>query len=1085
MIKGKNHWVPTVFLAVSLWLCCNTTLSAANTESARSGTMRGAEMSLDEILAATQNPQYNHIDETLELIPRGLLEAQKTKRYEAKIQLLLNGTSMALRKNETTEAKRYWHSLIDIISAKSPSVETGKQYLQFAEFLRINGEPSEAIEQCKIAAMTFRACREITLEIAANQEISHIYAEDGNAEAAINNAEKAISSALAINDLVAIGNAYFAKGISQLILTDNHQRDFGHVVLKQIELIHSTPPENPKLELLESAAMESLETAIDYFSQSGESQAKAECMRLKGDVMLHHHRLEEAKKYYQESYQLFSSSGKGPGFVYLQMSMAVQETLDQKIDTALHTINAAISSNGDHPDTPWIQLLKAEIDLKDFNDPEARDTLLNGLETATKNHDLDQLIALNQLLSLVEINLGNYREGFLALDVATQHQIEQANTERDQVILSRKLELKELEDKIRSESSDRIQYLENQLFIYQSFAKYGWIIILTFAVCGMGLMVLKIRDKREIERKLNQIKNELETANTTIAEAKAERNLVFNNLAQELRTPMNGIVGAIPLLQENNLTNLQQNGLSIIDISSRSITTLINDISDLSYLESGKLKLLDQPVELVQIIETVTQLFETDADHPDVEIICNMPSDPIPELRGDPNRLQQILITLISRAIQSTFEGFVSVKLEVVVPIQERNLSIRVTVEDTSPTPDPEKLKDFFDMTPTLSAVNSPARPSSMVGMSITKKLVQTMKGGIEVNESQFGGICIQILLPFILPPTAEKWHTPEAFERFPRKRALVIDSSTQATKALTRHLRSWGLNFESVEDINSASHLLSSPHGFDVVFLDCTRTRLEFSILEQISIIRSYSGTENTPIILLTRLSDQNLTFEIKRQKYIHHISKPLILDQLHSALSQALHFKSPISKSYAKLTPDTTADDTDLSLYPKSTLAAKGFQFIPYILPMRRDIYLNPDLKILLAEDNVVNQKVTALMLKKMGYDIDIVVNGRKAVEAVTTGNYDVVLMDKIMPIMDGLEASREIRKLETIDQPIIVALTASATMEDEIACRKASMDNFLAKPVRLEKMKAALGFATNVLNERRKKEPVSEETGSQEMT
>jgi len=1069
MIKGKLSLLPLVLLVLGIYTTTSTgSLTAQTTTSPRPTGPSEDVTVLESILQTSDNPSFDQIDEVLQSVPRGLLAAQRLRRYNDKIHLLLNASRLAERKGEIVQAKVYWKSAIDILSDKKADAESARIYTRYAEFLRYNGEPLEAIQQLQNAAGLFRISRSPGVDIKTNEEISHIYAEIGSEAEALDYAEIAISSAIAIDDLVFVGDTHRARGITQMILAGSHQRDLGHSVLNTIQLIHSREPEQNDVSTHNNSALESLETAIGYFKQAGDERNTADCLRLKGDVMLHSYKLEDAKKYFQEAYQLFSSAGKDPRFVNLQLSMAARETMAQKIDSAIRTINAAVSSNEIESDTPWLLLLKAEIALKDFNDPEAKSTLEQGLEIATRDQDLDQLIALNQLLSLVEINLGNYREGFMALDAATQYQVQQVNAEKEQILLGHDQELKSLEEKISEQVTQRTQQLENQLFTYQAYAKNGWIMGLTFVVCFIGLMTLRLRNQKDTERELFETKTKLLEAEEIISHARDDRNSVFKNLAQELRTPMNGIVGAIPLLHDTTLTSLQENCVNIIDVSSRSITTLISDISDLSQLESGKLKLANHPLNLTQVVETVVQLFEADADHADVEIVCEVPSDPTSILHGDSNRIQQILITLISRALQSTYEGFVFIHIEPLIPNNDRNLGIRLTIEDSGQKPDPDALKDFFALNPVISGANSLLRPSSMMGLSITKKLVDAMKGQIEVSDSKHGGLKIQITLPFSLQPDEEKWETPEPYERFPRKRALVIDASQPSCNVLTKHLRAWALNFETVEDVNSASRLLESTHGFDIIFLGNVTATPDLSVLEKIAAIRSHGHAENTPIILLSALSNLNSSLELKRQKYIHQVSKPFSVQQLHAALWQALHYKTPVSKSYAKLTPDISSEsspEVDLGL------TKSGFQFIPYILPMRRDIFVDPDLRILLAEDNIVNQKVTALMLKKMGYEIKIVPNGRKAVEIVGEEVFDVVLMDKIMPVMDGLEASRAIRKLEHVHQPIIIALTASATMEDEIACRKATMDNFLAKPVQLEKMKAALGFATQILLERKK--------------
>jgi len=1030
---------------------------------------------LEETLAASENPEYSELDEILDTIPRALLAAQRLKRYQEKIDLLLYAAKLHERKGETVEAEHYWISALQLASERKASADTGKIYTSFAQFLRYNGRPQEAIKQLVLAEQTFNKAREAVLAISTKQEIALIQAEEGQSSEALRSIETVVSSALALNDLTDIGKAYRAKGMVEMILGKTLQRDLGHFVINKIQLIHQLESNISEEEIrYNNNALESLQTSMSYFEDAGDDLSKADCLRLKGDIMLHLHKLEIAKNYQQEAYQLFASAGKSESFLQLQLSIAIRETMDQKIDSAIRTINAAISGNEVEMNKPWLQFIRAEILLKDFNDPEAEKTLQDGLRIAEKYQDLDQLIALNQLLALVEINLGNYRMAFAALDQATQSQVQQISMEKEQVEKARNRDLEQLENAITSQVAIRTNLLEDRLFGYEAMVKNAWIIGITLVLCFVGLLLIRARQQKETESKLYEAKTELVEANKALKQASDTRNALFKSFAQELRTPMNGIVGAIPLLSDSELSPLQENCANIIDISSRSITTLINDISDLSQIESGNFHLVKTEFSIVHLLESVVQLFEADSTHSDVDIHCEVPSDPVCKLYGDVNRIQQIFIGIIGHALQSTYEGFVSIKLTSMVPSSEHKRSFHITIEDTGAKPDLENAENFFEINPKPNNNSALLRPASMVGMSITKKLVDAMKGSINVSESDLGGTRFDILLSFTLEDETQTWITDSAFERFPRKRALIIDSSEPSAKILAKHLRAWALHFETVEDINSASSLLERPHGFDVIFLDCSNSDDELNLLEQISAIRSFAVAADTPILLLSCFSNFNNSLELKRTKYIHQVSKPFRVEQLHTVLNQALHFKSPVSKSYAKLTPELETLHLQDSKTGLKTKESSGFQFMPYILPTRSNLKVDPNLRILLAEDNIVNQKVTTLMLKKMGYEVKVVPNGRQAVEAVEKEQFDVVLMDKIMPIMDGLEACREIRKLQSIDQPIIIALTASATMEDEIECRKATMDNFLSKPVQLEKMKAALGFATRVLQERNTKEP-----------
>jgi len=1037
---------------------------------------------LEETIAAPENPEYSELNEILDRIPRALLAAQRLKRYQDKIDLLLYAAKLHERKGETVKAENYWISALKLASERKPNANTGNIYTAFAQFLREHGRAQEAIEQLQLAEQTFYRARETALSISTKQKIAFVQAEEGQSSEAISTIEAVLFSAIARDDPTDIGKAYQAKAMVEMILGKTLQLDLGDFVIGKTQLIHHQGSSiSEEEEDYNNHALESLQTAMSYFENAGDDMSRANCLRLKGDIMLHLHKLKIARGDQQEAYRLFASVGKCENFLQLQISIAIRQTMDQKIDSALRTINAAISSNEEEINKPWLQFVRAEILLKDFNDPEAGKALREGLKIAEEYRRLDQLIALNQLLAIVEINLGNYQMAFAALEQATQSKIQQISIEKEQIEKARDRDLEQLENAISSQVSARTNLLENRLYGYEAMVRNAWIIGITLVLCFVGLLLMASRHQTEKQRKLDKAKADLIEANETLKQTGDMRNALFESFVQELKTPMNGIVGAIPLISDDELSPLQENAANIIDISSRSITTLINDISDLSRIESGDFHLEKTEFSIVHLLESVVQLLQADSTHSDVDIHCEVPSDPVCKLYGDVSRIQQVLIAIIGHALQSTDEGFVSIKLEGITTSSEQESSFHLTVEDTGAKPDLENVESFFEINPKTNDSGAPLRPASMIGMSITKKLVDAMEGSIKVSESDLGGTRFDLLLPFTVEDESGTWVAESTFERFPRKRALIIDASEPSAKILGKHLRAWELQFESVEDINSASSLLERPHGFDVIFLDGSNSEAELNLLEQISVIRSFAVAADTPILLLSGFSNLNNSLELKRTKYIHQVSKPFRIEQLHTALNQALHFKSPVSKSYAKLTPELERSDRKDGAAGPKPKESNGFQFMPYILPTRSDIRVDPNLKVLLAEDNVVNQKVTMLMLNKMGYDVKVVPNGRKAVEAVESGQFNVVLMDKIMPIMDGLEACREIRKLQSIDQPIIIALAASATMEDEIACQKATMDNFLTKPVQLGKMKAALGFATRVLEERKqeKTENLSEQS------
>ena len=1021
-------------------------------------------------LEATQDPSPETLEDGLKHIQSALLEAQRQERFADKIKLLQQAAQLAERKADWVEASRFWKTAIELATEHLDDSDIARMRIAFATFLRNAATPDKALAQLRMAEAYYREQRNAPSSIAVKQEMALILAEQEQSDASLTAANASVSSATALADLNLMGETQQTRAVCAMILEHSHQRELAHAILQYIRLLHARESMEKEISSHHQTALQSLESAIGYFLQSGADARRATSLKLKGDVFLSAGRIADARHYYEEAYKTYSGTTQPSGLVGLQVALAVLETLHSSMDSALLWINQAIQSSSTHPDLAWILLLKAEIALKDYNDPLAKTTLQQAIAIADSPQDLDVLIALHQLRSLVEINLGNYREGFDALDTATQYQVQQIRAEKEQIEKSLISDMQNQHSELSAQFQERVQALEIRLFEYQVIVRNLWIIAVTFSVCFAGWFALGRHRHKRKERELQELRNELLNSREALRQSTEDHHTLFKHLAHELRTPMNGIVGSIPLLHDTHLSPLQENCVNILDVSSRSITTLINDISDLTQLNSGRLQLASEPVLLTQIVETVVHLFEADSEYARVELLSDIPSDPIPLVETDPNRIQQILITLTGWALQHTLEGQVSLHLEWLEPHSGNKCKLRFFVETSGYELAPDTRNQLFEIHP-YSTPQSAANPSSMMGMSLTQKLIDRMQGDITVIPGKPGGTRIQVDLSLPVHGWHREWHKPEPLERFHRKRALIIDSSQHAAQILARHLQCWAMYPEHVEDVSSANNLLEHAQGFDIIFLDSAQSDPGLTLLEQIAAIRSHAEYSQTPIVLMTRFSQQPSSLELHRQPSIYHLSKPLTLQPLHNTLCRSFSPKSTLSKSYAKLTPESVPPtEATLESHTENSQQPRRFHFMPFILPMRRDIDVDPELTILLAEDNPVNQKVTGLMLKKMGYDIDIVPNGKRAVEAVQEGRYDVVLMDKIMPVLDGLGAAREIRKLENITQPIIIALTASATMEDEIACRKASMDNFLAKPVQLEKMKAALGFATHELKQRR---------------
>jgi CheY-like chemotaxis protein/signal transduction histidine kinase len=1023
---------------------------------------------IDLIIQQTSALAGRQPQEVLLLVREGLRLCQDTESSYSKLILLQNGSSIAEMAGDLKLSEKFLELALVLAQHLNDRAQRAVILGKHGELLAHHFQYESGIKFLVSAYQLYEELGETKPMIDMARKIAVYSAMHGNGNQAKTYAALAFSAASVKNDPVCIAGAYQTKGVIQLILENAYRYGIADYVNLCIQSLHENGTEAIPRPSNSDTAPEALENAITHYEQSGDSVGRAECYQLKGDIARTSGHPEIALDFYQKADELYASSKDHPSYITLLIALSVTEALQDEFNEAGKTIDTAITYMGNPVDVPWLYLLKAEISMRGDNDPEAEKAVEEGIRRAYLLNNPVQLNALYRLFSRLQMNLGEYNKSIASLDLANTYALKISEASAEQRINEQKNRIRDLEQSRQIHSSDRFQQLKSKLAVYSSCFKTSWILGLILLVLCITLLAVRIKSQKRAERKLQLTKEEVSELKSLLNESINEQHAILKNLAQEMRTPMSGIVGAIPLLHDTSMSPLQENCVNIIDVSSRAILSLINDISDLSRLDSGEFKLAHNPLDLVHLTQSIIQLFVSDSEQTGVELICDVPSDPIPMVKGDANRIQQILLTLVGRSFQTTFKGHVAVKLEPMIPRSDREFDIRIIVEDSGTGIEEKAIEKIFEISPSLTNINSLRRPASMLGMAICKKLVEAMRGSIEIKSQRHGGLKVVVMLPFMLDPGETSWNVLNPYERFPKNGALIINHSKIAQRLIAKHLRAWGVVVETVPDMEKAEPLLKKNPGFDVIILDTDSTDPDSGTLEKITLIRQSEESAETPIILLVPQSKSRLSQELKHQKYIHVLPKPIQVEDLHSRIHQAIVYKSPLTQSFATLTLESRSTDT--STESSQMDPNTGFHFIPYILPFRSDTKIDENLKILLAEDNAVNQKVTSLMLKKIGYHIDIVANGKEAIQAVKRGNYDVVLMDKTMPLMDGLEAALNIRKLMEIDQPIIIALTASASMEDEIACRKATMDNFLAKPVQFEKMKAALAFASGVLEQRR---------------
>ena len=551
---------------------------------------------------------------------------------------------------------------------------------------------------------------------------------------------------------------------------------------------------------------------------------------------------------------------------------------------------------------------------------------------------------------------------------------------------------------------------------------------------AIGSQIGQFIERLEAEDALRIYARDLEAARTRAEEATRAKSEFLANISHEIRTPMNAMIGMTELALETQITREQREYLNAIQLSAEALLTLVNDILDFSKIEARKLRLELVPFDLRDVLDDTMRVLAPRAQQKGIELACHVDSDVPDTLIGDPLRLRQVVVNLAGNAIKFTEHG--EVVLGVGAESQDNgSVQLKFSLRDTGIGIAPEKLSVIFEAFSQADSSTTRRYGGTGLGLTISAQLVELMGGKMSVESRPGQGSTFHFTARFGVDRGSVK-KPPNLWSALTNLRVLIVDDNATNRQILKEVLTNWHMRPVAVESGPAALDRLEQSRRmgrpFAVVLLDGHMPDMDgFAVAERISRNARHAGLK---LVMLTSAGRREDVDRCRKLGISASLSKPIKQSELFDAIINVIGEPAPER--------------------PRSSERRKKIS------------RAHDKLRILVAEDNEINQLVARRLFEKLGHKVTVVGDGREALSAVQSGKFDLVAMDVQMPEMDGFETTAAIRNLQekaVADIPIM-AMTADAMKGDRERCFAAGMDGYISKPVRAEELRKAISQVMN---------------------